>query len=77
MALPVGVYTSHSSVVRHMRPPEQFGKRTATAEEQRELYAEQVKQLYSNAPVGLLATAITSLVLAVIQRNVTSRTSTV
>ena len=56
-----------------MRPPEHFEKRTITVEEQKALYAEQVKQLYSNAPVGLLATAINSLVLAVIQRNVTSR----
>ena len=40
---------------------------------QKRLYAEQVKQLYSNALVGLLATAINSLVLAVIQRDVTPR----
>ena len=58
-----------------MQPPEPFERSTATAEEQRALYAEQVKQLYSNALVGLLATVINSLVLAVIQRDVTSRTT--
>jgi len=58
-----------------MQPLEHFEISTATAEEQRALYAEQVKQLYSNALVGLLATAINSLVLVVIQRNVTSRTT--
>jgi signal transduction histidine kinase len=42
-----------------------------------DLYAEQVKQLYSNALVGLIATAINSLVLAVIERDVTSHTALV
>ena len=58
-----------------MQPPEQFGENTTTTEEQRELYAEQVKQLYSNAMLGLLASAINSLILVVVQRHVTSRTS--
>jgi signal transduction histidine kinase len=58
-----------------MQPPDHFGKSTATGEEQGALYAEQVKQLYSNARVGLLATAINSLVLVLIQRNVTSPTN--
>ena len=58
-----------------MQPPEHFGISTAAAEEQRALYAEQVKQLYSNALLGLLASAINALVLVVIQRDVTSRTA--
>jgi len=58
-----------------MQPQERFERSTTTAEEQGALYGEQVKQLYSNALVGLLATAINSLVLAVIQRDVTSRTT--
>jgi signal transduction histidine kinase len=57
-----------------VRPPEHPGKSTLTEEEQRALYAEQVKQLYSNALVGLLATAINSLVLVIIQGDVTSTT---
>jgi signal transduction histidine kinase len=44
---------------------------TPEAEDHGALLAEQVKQLYSNAFVGLLATAINSLVLAFIQRDVT------
>ncbi len=56
-----------------MQAPEHFKKSTLSAEDQRALYAEQVKQLYSNARVGLLATAINSLVLAFIQRDVTLR----
>ncbi len=56
-----------------MQSTEHLEKSTLSAEDQRVLYAEQVKQLYSNARVGLLATAINSLVLAVIQRDVTSR----
>ncbi len=63
------------SVVRYMQPPEHFGKSTTTAEEQRALYAEQVKQLYSNALVGVLASAVNSLVLVLIQRDVISRTA--
>jgi signal transduction histidine kinase len=58
-----------------VQPPKHSEKSTLTGEEQRALYAEQVKQLYSNALVGLLATAINSLVLAVIQGDVTSRTN--
>ncbi len=42
-----------------------------------DLYAEQVKQLYNNALVGLIATAINSLVLVVIERGVTSHTALV
>ncbi len=45
----------------------------ATAGDQGALYAEQVKQLYSNALAGLLGTAINALILGFIQRNVTSR----
>jgi signal transduction histidine kinase len=61
---------------RYVQPPEYFEKTsTTTAEEQKTLYAEQVRQLYSNAFIGLLASVINSLVLAVIQRDVTSRTS--
>jgi signal transduction histidine kinase len=66
-----------NSVVRYMQPPEHFENTTATVEEQMDLYAEQVKQLYNNALVGLIATAINSLVLAVIERDVTSRTALV
>ncbi len=57
-----------------MRPPKHFEKSPSTVEPRRVVYAEQVKQLYSNALVGLLASAVNSLVLVVIQRNVTSRT---
>jgi hypothetical protein len=49
-----------------------FQKSRLTAEEQRALYAEQVKQLYNNALLGLLATSINSLILTIIQRDVTS-----
>ncbi len=50
------------------------GRNNASAnEEQRVLYAEQVKQLYANASAGLVAAAINSLILVGIQRNVTSR----
>jgi signal transduction histidine kinase/CheY-like chemotaxis protein len=49
-----------------------FQKSTATPEEQRLLYAEQVTQLYSNGFVGLLSSVINSFVLAIIQRDVTS-----
>ena len=56
-----------------MQAPEHFGISTTAGEEQRVLYAERVTQLYSNALVGLLATVINSLVLVVIQRDVTSR----
>ncbi len=58
-----------------MQPPGHFEQSTPSTAEQRALYAEQVRQLYSNALVGMLATAINSLVLAVIQRDVTSRTT--
>ncbi|HME44163.1 MAG TPA: PAS domain S-box protein [Syntrophorhabdales bacterium] len=58
-----------------MQPPEQSAKSPAAAEQQRALYAEQVKQLYTNALVGLLASAINALVLVIIQRDVTSRTA--
>jgi hypothetical protein len=43
------------------------------AEEQEVLFAEQVRQLYGNAPLGLLATAINSLALVAIERNITSK----
>jgi hypothetical protein len=49
-----------------MQPPEDLGKSTPAAGEQRALYAEQVKQLYSNALLGRLATAIHSLILAAV-----------
>ncbi len=55
-----------------MQPADHFEKSTLAAEDQRSLYAEQVKQLYSNARVGLLATGINALLLAFIQRDVTS-----
>ncbi len=42
------------------------------AEEQMILYAERVKQLYGNGLVGLLASTVNSIVLAVIQRDVIS-----
>ena len=58
-----------------MQLPEHLEESALTAEEQRALYAEQVRQLYSNALVGLLATAVNSLILAIIQRDVTSHTS--
>ncbi len=51
---------------------QQFGKSTLSAEDQKVFYLEQVKQLYSNASVGLLATAINSILLVIIQRDVTS-----
>jgi signal transduction histidine kinase len=57
-----------------MKPSAHFDASTTTAEEQRGLFAELVKQLYANALVGMLATTINSLILAVIQRNVTSST---
>ena len=43
------------------------------AEEQEVLFAEQVRQLYNNASIGLLATAINSLALVAIERNITSK----
>ena len=43
------------------------------AEEQKVLFAEQIRQLYNNAPIGLLATAINSLALVAIQRNVIAK----
>ena len=49
-----------------MQPLEDFGKSTSAAEEQGALYAEAAKQLYSNALLGRLATAINSLILAAI-----------
>jgi len=52
-----------------MQPPEDLGKGTPAAGEQRALYAEQVKQLYSNALLGRLATAIDSLILAAVLRS--------
>ncbi len=42
-------------------------------EEQKALFAEQVRHLYGNALVGLIATAVNSLALVAIQRNVTSQ----
>jgi PAS domain S-box-containing protein len=57
-----------------VQPPEQIKQNSATTEEQEALYAEQVKQLYSSSLVGLFASAINSLLLIFIQRNVTSRT---
>jgi PAS domain S-box-containing protein len=53
--------------------PDAERKDPSANEEQKVLYAEQVKQLYDNASAGLLATAINSLILVGIQRNVTSR----
>ena len=56
-----------------MQPADPFEKSTATAQEERALYAEQVRQLYGNARVGLFATVINALILAFIQRDVTLR----
>ncbi len=56
-----------------MRLPDHLAKSTAATKEQRTLYAEHVRQLYSTALVGLLSSAVNSLVLVVIQRDVTSR----
>ena len=42
-----------------------------TAEEQGALFAELVKQLYANGLLGMLATIINALILALVQRNVT------
>ncbi len=63
--------TSRGSTVIDTQSPHHFGASTS-AEVQRELYAEQVRQLYSNAMLGLLGSAINSLILVVIQRDVTS-----
>jgi hypothetical protein len=53
--------------------PDAERKGPSANEEQKVLYAEQVRQLYDNASAGVLATAINSLILVGIQRNVTSR----
>ncbi len=45
------------------------------AEKQEVLFAELVRQLYSNAPIGMLATAINSLALVAIERNIISKGS--
>jgi signal transduction histidine kinase/ActR/RegA family two-component response regulator len=58
-----------------LRPPKLLERDITGAEDQETLHAEQVRQLYDNALVGLFASAINSLVLIVIQRNVTSRLS--
>lgn len=50
-------------------PPEQSGQNSSSSEHQ-QLYAEQVKLLYRNAPVGLIATLINSVVLVFILRSV-------
>src|SRR5512135_3755363 len=50
-------------------PPEQLGRNSATREHP-QLYAEQVRLLYRNAPVGLIATLINSAVLVFILRSV-------
>ena len=52
-----------------MQPLEDFGKSTLAAEEQGALYAEAAKQLYSNALLVRLATAINSLILAAVPRS--------
>ncbi len=54
-----------------MIPPEQLGKNPASLEHP-QLYAEQVRLLYGNALVGLIATLINSAVLVFILRNVVS-----
>ncbi len=64
-----------SSYPPDFQPSAQFKKNITTGEEQRALYAEQVDQLYSNALLGMLATVIISLVLALIQRDVTPGTT--
>ncbi len=50
-------------------PPEHLG-RNSTSREHPQLYAEQVRLLYSNALMGLIATLINSGVLVFILRNV-------
>ncbi len=50
-------------------PPEQLGRNSASREHQ-QLYAEQVRLLYRNAPVGLIATLINATVLVFILRSV-------
>ncbi len=50
-------------------PPEQSGSNPAS-QEHPQLYAEQVRLLYRNAPLGLIATLINSAVLAFIMRSV-------
>ena len=57
---------------RYVRPPDHIELSNAEKEEQKALYAEQVHQLYGNSRVGLIASAINSLILVVIQRNITS-----
>jgi signal transduction histidine kinase/ActR/RegA family two-component response regulator len=60
-----------------MQPSGHLGTNTATSEEERTLRAEQVRQFYGNAHVGLLASVINSLVLAAIQRDVASHAALV
>jgi PAS domain S-box-containing protein len=50
-------------------PPEQLGK-NSTSQEHPQLYAEQVRLLYSNALIGLIATLINSGALVFILRNI-------
>ncbi|HEY3276726.1 MAG TPA: PAS domain S-box protein [Syntrophorhabdaceae bacterium] len=57
-----------------MKPPGDIEQGAPLTEEQKALYAEQVTQLYGNSYVGLCASAINSVVLVIIQRNVTSPT---
>ena len=52
-----------------MIPPEQLGRYPASHEHP-QLYAEQVRLLYRNAPLGLIATLINSAVLVFILRSV-------
>lgn len=53
----------------HMIPPEQSG-RAPSYPKNPKLYAEQVRLLYSNSPLGLVATVINSAVLVFILRSV-------
>ncbi len=60
-----------------MKSPVSLKETPLTFEERRILYAEQVRQLYRNGFVGLLASIINSLVLAVVQRDVVSRSASI
>ncbi len=54
-----------------MIPPEQLDSNPA-ARDHPQLYAERVRLLYSNAPLGIIATLINSAVLVFVLRNVVS-----
>lgn len=55
-----------------MQPSKHIGNSSPREEEHKALYTELVEQLYSNAVLGMLASIVNALILAVIQRKVTS-----